>query len=157
MRLSTAFITLIIAFGLTACATKRQTVAQAEALTEVRTERVEVHDTIHKTDTIIEREQLVVRPADSLTMAQFGVQLQAGQTAWLVERDRLRKEIDRLTESHAQNVETKDTATQYYETSREVEVERKPSAWDSFRQSVGNAFMVALVLLIVTCILGRKK
>lgn len=145
----------IIAFGLSACATKRQTVAQAEALTEVRTERVEVHDTIHRVDTIIEREQVVVRPADSLTMAQFGVQLQAGQTAWLVERDRLRKEIDRLTESRAQNVERKDTVTQYFETIREVEVEveRKPTFWQQMR----NAAVAFFVILLLVWILGRRK
>ena len=155
MRLSTAFFGVIIAFGLSACATKRQTVAQAEALTEVRTERVEVHDTIHRVDTIIEREQVVVRPADSLTMAQYGVQLQAGQTAWLVERDRLRKEIDRLTESRAQNVERKDTVTQYFETIREVEVEveRKPTFWQQMR----NAAVAFFVILLLVWICGRRK
>ena len=155
MRLSTAFFGVIIAFGFAACATKRQTVAQAESLTEVHTERVEVHDTIHRVDTIIEREQVVVRPADSLTMAQYGVQLQAGQTAWLVERDRLRKEIDRLTESRAQNVERKDTVTQYFETIREVEVEveRKPTFWQQLR----NAAVAFFVILLLVWICGRKK
>ena len=43
-------------------------------------------DTIHQTDSIIDRQTMVIREVDSAAMAEYGIQLKDMQRAWLVER-----------------------------------------------------------------------
>ena len=61
-------------------------------------------DSIFKTDSVIDRQTTVVREVDSATMAQYGIQLKNAERAWLVQNERLLKEIDRLREAKADSL-----------------------------------------------------
>lgn len=65
---------------------------------EVHTEYHHTSDTVRQVDSIIDRQTTVVREVDSATMAQYGIQLEHAQRAWLIQSDRLMREIERLKE-----------------------------------------------------------
>ena len=53
-------------------------------------------DSVHKTDSVINNQTTVIREVDSATMAQYGIRLDKAQRAWLIQNDRLQREIERL-------------------------------------------------------------
>lgn len=85
-------------------------------------------DTIHKTDSIIDRQTTTIREVDSATMAQYGIQLKSMQRAWLVESDRLQRELSRMRESKADTVVMRDSIPYPVEVVR-VKEKEKPLAW----------------------------
>ena len=75
----------------------------------VRTEYVTKHDSLISRDTIIDRSEVVVREVDSATMAQYGIQLKDMQRAWIIESNRLQKQIHDLLQTKADTVIVRDT------------------------------------------------
>ena len=53
-------------------------------------------DTIRQTDSVVNNQTTVIREVDSATMAQYGIRLDKAQRAWLIQNDRLQREIERL-------------------------------------------------------------
>jgi hypothetical protein len=53
-------------------------------------------DTVTQTDSVIDRQTTTIREVDSATMAQYGIQIRAMQTAWLIQTERLQREISAL-------------------------------------------------------------
>lgn len=83
-------------------------------------------DTIHKTDSIIDRQTTTIREVDSATMAQYGIQMKDMQRAWLIETNRLQRELSELRQSHTDTIHERDSIPYQLEVVKAVE---KPLAW----------------------------
>jgi hypothetical protein len=83
-------------------------------------------DTIHKTDSIIDRKTTTIREVDSATMAQYGIQMKDMQRAWLIENNRLQRELSELRQSHTDTIHECDSIPYPVEVVKAVE---KPLAW----------------------------
>ena len=71
---------------------------------EVHTEHIYHTDSIHQVDSVIDHQTTIIREVDSATMAQYGIQLQSAQRAWLIQNERLQREIERLREMKGDSV-----------------------------------------------------
>ena len=86
-------------------------------------------DTVRQTDSIIDRQTTLIREVDSATMAQYGIQMSALQTAWLIQSDRLQRELSRLRESKTDTVVIRDSIPYPVEVTKEVARERSTVEW----------------------------
>ena len=64
----------------------------------VRTEYHHTRDSIHHTDSVIKEKQVTIMQLDSEAMAQYGIQLEAAEKAWLVLQQEMESKIKKLTE-----------------------------------------------------------
>lgn len=123
----------------------------ASGVPAVTTETHTVHhwhtDTVRQTDSIIDRQTTTIREVDSATMAKYGVQLKSMQRAWLVESDRLQRELSRLRESKADTVVIRDSIPYPVEVVR-VKEKEKPLAWWQ------TALMVIGIIATMVSLLG---
>ena len=109
-------------------------------------------DTVRQTDSIIDHRTTLIREVDSATMAQYGIQMSALQTAWLIQSDRLQRELSRLRESKTDTVVERDSIPYPVEVVKEVV--RPLSWWQSALMYFGAA---CLLLLIGFMIIKIKK
>ena len=86
-------------------------------------------DTIHKTDSVIDRQTTTIREVDSATMAQYGIQMSTLQTAWLIQTDRLQREISALRATRTDTVHERDSIPYPVEVVKEVPRERSTVEW----------------------------
>jgi hypothetical protein len=86
-------------------------------------------DTIHKTDSFIDRQTTTIREVDSATMAQYGIQMSALQTAWLIQTDRLQRELSALMATHIDTIHERDSIPYPVEVVKEVSRERSTVEW----------------------------
>ena len=93
---------------------------------EVHTEHIYHTDSIHQVDSVIDRQTTVIREVDSATMAQYGIQLQSAQRAWLIQNDRLQREIERLREMKNDSVYIHDSIAVPYPVEKIVEKKYTP-------------------------------
>lgn len=112
-------------------------------------------DTIMRTDSIIDHHQTIIREVDSATMAQYGIELKQMQRAWLIESNRLQKQLSELMQSHTDTIIERDTIPMPYP--MEVEVPAQLSWWQQTRIRVGDIAMIAVALLIGWWIFRRSK
>lgn len=113
---------------------------------EVHEHRHRSTDTIRQTDSIIDRQTTTIREVDSATMAQYGIQLKDMQRAWLIETDRLQRELSALRQTHADTIHERDSIPY------KVEVEKKVPAeltwWQQTRMHVGGIVILLLVFFV---------
>lgn len=83
-------------------------------------------DTIRQTDSIIDHQTTTIREVDSATMAKYGIQLKDMQRAWLIETNRLQRELSELRQSHTDTIHERDSIPYPVEVVKAVE---KPLAW----------------------------
>ena len=102
-------------------------------------------DTIHQTDSIIDRQTTTIREVDSATMARYGIQMKDMQRAWLIETDRLQRELSELRQSHTDTIHERDSIPYPVEVIKEVPAQ--PSWWQRFLMHVGG--ITSSLLLIV--------
>lgn len=114
---------------------------------ETRIEHHHTTDTIHTTDSIIDKQTTVIREVDSATMAQYGIKLNAAERAWLIQNDRLQREIERLQAIHSEADSVED------EKPVPVPVEKKLTAWQQVCIDYGKLTMGATVLLVIFIII----
>lgn len=85
-------VALIVCLAMMGCTTVERVVTVPEVH--------ELHhwhsDTIRQTDSVVNNQTTVIREVDSTTMAQYGIRLDKAQRAWLIQNDRLQREIERL-------------------------------------------------------------
>ena len=86
-------------------------------------------DTIHKTDSIIDRQTTTIREVDSATMAQYGIQMSALQRAWLIQTERLQREISALRSTSTDTVHERDSIPYPVEVVKQVPRERSTVEW----------------------------
>ena len=121
---------------------------------EHHTETIVKRDSVISRDTIIDQSQVIVREVDSATMAKYGIQIKDMQRAWLIESNRLQKQISDLLHSHADTLIVRDTITVTVPVS--VEVPAKLSWWQQTRIHLANVLIIALLILGIGWLVKRK-
>lgn len=114
-------------------------------------------DTIERIDSVTDWKTTVVREVDSATMARFGVELQGMQRAWLVETDRMQRELSRLRESRTDTVVERDSIPVPYPVEVVKEVEKDLTKWQRWRLHMGDVLMVVLGAGLVLGVLKMRK
>lgn len=105
-------------------------------------------DTIRQTDSIIDRQMTTIREVDSATMAQYGIQLKDMQRAWLIETNRLQRELSELRQAHTDTIHERDTIPRPYPV--EVEVPAQLTWWQQTRIHLAD---VLLWLIGLCCLI----
>ena len=111
-------------------------------------------DTIHKTDSIIDRQTTTIREVDSATMAQYGIQMKDMQRAWLIETNRLQRELSELRQSHTDTIHERDSIPYPVEVKKEVPAQL--SWWQQTRLHLANIMLWLLGIGGVLFILKKK-
>ena len=99
-------------------------------------------DTIMRTDSIIDHQQIIIREVDSATMAKYGIELKDMQRAWLIENNRLRKQLSELMQSSADTTIVHDSIPVPYPV--EVKVPAELTQWQQIRISLANLLLYAI-------------
>jgi hypothetical protein len=86
-------------------------------------------DTIHQTDSIIDHQTTTIREVDSATMAQYGIQMKDMQRAWLIETNRLQRELSELRQARTDTIHERDSISYPVEVVKEVPRERSMMEW----------------------------
>lgn len=139
---------ILVALFLVGCKTKYVTVPEVHEFWHHTT------DTIHKTDSIIDRQTTTIREVDSATMAQYGIQMKNMQRAWLVETNRLQRELSELRHTHADTIHERDSIP--YPVEVEKLVERELSWWQQTRMHLGEALLALAGIAVVVFVVRRK-
>ena len=121
---------------------------------EYHTEYHHTTDSVFHTDSIIDHKTTVIREVDSATMAQYGIKLEQAQRAWLIQSDRLYKEIERLKASKGDTVFIRDSIP--YPVFVDKEVPAKLSNWQIFLMTLGKV-SIAIIGLVIICSLLKRK
>lgn len=111
-------------------------------------------DTIHKTDSIIDRQTTTIREVDSATMAQYGIQMKDMQRAWLIETNRLQRELSELRQSHTDTIHERDSIPYPVEVKKEVPAQL--SWWQQTRIHLANIMLWLLGIGGALFILKKK-
>lgn len=136
-------VTALLAWLLMGCTTTR-----VVTVPEVHEHWHHSTDTIHKTDSIIDRQTTTIREVDSATMAQYGIQMKDMQRAWLIETNRLQRELSALRQTRADTIHEHDSIPYPVEVVKEVE---KPLTW--WQQTRLHLANVLLWLMGLCCLI----
>lgn len=117
-------IALLLGLLLTGCTT-----TEYVPVPEVHEHWHHTTDTVRQTDSIIDRQTTTIREVDSATMAQYGIQMKDMQRAWLIETNRLQRELSELRETHTDTVHERDSIPYPVEVVKEVPRERSSAEW----------------------------
>lgn len=109
-------------------------------------------DSIHKTDSVTKEKETVIMQLDSAAMAQYGIQLNNAERAWLVRTAELEKKLSELSEIHTDTVYQCDSIPYPVEVTKEIPAEL--TWWQKTRIHAGE---VLLVLLAVAAGIGVWK
>ena len=140
MRISRIIQALLLLTAMGSCTTtKYVTVPEVHEYWHHQT------DTIHKTDSVIDRQTMTIREVDSATMAQYGIQMKDMQRAWLIETNRLQRELSEFRQTHTDTIHERDSIPYPVEVMKEVPAQ--PSWWQRFLMFVGG--ITSSLLLIV--------
>lgn len=109
-------------------------------------------DTIHKTDSIIDRQTTTIREVDSATMAKYGIQMKDMQRAWIIETNRLQRELSELRHRHTDTIHERDSIPYPVEVIKEVPAEL--TWWQQARLHLAN-ILLYLLLIVGIIYIGR--
>lgn len=110
-------------------------------------------DTVRQTDSIIDHQTTLIREVDSATMASYGIRLKDMQRAWLIETDRMQRELSRLRETKTDTVVRRDSIPYPVEVIKEV---ARPFRWWQEGLMVVGAVAVVLLGGVVVLRLNRN-
>jgi hypothetical protein len=110
-------------------------------------------DTIRQTDSIIDHQTTTIREVDSATMAQYGIQMKQMQWAWLIETNRLQRELSELRQSHTDTIHERDSIPYPVEVVKEVPAQL--SWWQQARLHLANILLYLLAVVAIIFV-GRK-
>ena len=116
---------------------------------EVHHEYHHTTDSVFHTDSIIDRQTTIIREVDSLTMAQYGITLKNMERAWLIQSDKLYKEIERLKQLKKDTVVVKDSINVPYPVEVVKEVEKPLKGWQKALMWTGVISIILVILYIV--------
>ena len=140
---------VIVCVVLASCKTKVVTVP------EVHEHWHHTTDTIERTDSVIDHQTTIVREVDSATMARFGIELNGMQKAWLVETDRLQRELSALRETRTDTIIERDSIPVPYPVEKEVPAQL--SKWQKVKMGAGSVALIGGGLVLVLGLLKLKK
>lgn len=103
-------------------------------------------DTIRQTDSVVNNQTTVIREVDSVTMAQYGIRLDKAQRAWLIQNDRLQREIERLQSISNTSDTVRDSIPVPYPVEKLVPRERSKVEWALI--AVGILSLMILILYV---------
>ena len=103
-------------------------------------------DTIRQTDSVVNNQTTVIREVDSATMAQYGIRLDKAQRAWLIQNDRLQREIERLQSISNTRDTVRDSIPVPYPVEKLVPRERSKMEWGLIL--VGILSLMILILYV---------
>jgi hypothetical protein len=109
-------------------------------------------DTIRQTDSIIDHQTTIIRELDSAAMARYGIRLQGMQKAWLVESNRLQRELSELRQSKTDTVIERDSVPVPYPVIKEV---KKPLNF--FEKAMMGTGIGSIVGILFYCIILIRK
>jgi hypothetical protein len=109
-------------------------------------------DTIRQTDSIIDHQTTIIRELDSAAMARYGIRLQGMQKAWLVENNRLQRELSELRQSKTDTVIERDSVPVPYPVVKEV---KKPLNF--FEKAMMGTGIGSIVGILFYCIILIRK
>ena len=118
---------------------------------EVHTEYRHSTDTVRQVDSIIDHQTTVICEVDSATMAQYGIRLENAQRAWLIQNERLMREIQQLRESKADTLIVHDSIP--YPVPVKEYIKETPTLIKGLAWMGG----IGLLILIAILILKLKK
>jgi len=103
---------------------------QTEYITvpEVHTEYHHTTDSVRQVDSIIDHQTTIIREVDSATMAQYGIRLENAQRAWIVQSDRLMREIQQLRATKTDTLVVRDSIPLPYPVKEYVKERYVPGA-----------------------------
>jgi hypothetical protein len=107
-------------------------------------------DSVFINDSVIDHQTTIIREVDSATMAQFGIQLERQQRAWLVQNERLMKEISMLKQSKSDTVHIRDSIPVPYP------VEKKITTKERLGYLINDLIVILCLLGVVLLIFKRK-
>ena len=109
---------------------------------ETHTEHHWHTDSVRQVDSIFQESTTLIREVDSATMAQYGIQLKNMERAWLIQNDKLQRELSKL-----QSVKT-DTFIKIDSVPKIItkEVEKKISLKDRIQTFFGDV-IIGLVIV----------
>ena len=110
-------------------------------------------DSVLMRDSVIDRQTNIIREVDSATMAEYGIRLEKAERAWLVQTDRMRRELSELRESRNDTVEVRDTINVPYP----VEVVKEPPLKDKVWWAVKCLIAAIIILFIIKYITKRRN
>ena len=151
LQLLIYFAVAILALGICSLFTSCRT-TEFVNLPEVHTEHHYHTDSVSHTDSIIDRSTVIVREADSATMAAYGIALSGMQRAWLVESSQLRREIERMRETKTDTVTVRDSIPYPVEVVKEVPA--KMPWWKKTLCWLGIIFVLTVFILFLTKVKG---
>ena len=102
-------------------------------------------DTIRQTDSIIDHQTTTIREVDSATMAQYGIQMKDMQRAWLIETNRLQRELSELRQSHNDTIHERDSIPYPVEVVKEVPAQL--SWWQQMRLHIADILLWVLAIV----------
>lgn len=108
-------------------------------------------DTVRQTDSIIDHRTTLIREVDSATMARYGIQIKDMQRAWLIETERMQRELSQLRQTKTDTVMERDSIPYPVEVVKEV---ARPLSW---WQSALIYFGAACLLLLIGFIIIKIK
>ena len=127
-----------------------------QTVPEVHHEYHHTKDSVFHTDSIIDRQTTIIREVDSVTMAQYGIQLKNMEKAWLIQNDKLYKEIERLRNSRQDTLFVHDSIPVPYPVEVVKEVERPLKMWERWFIKLGGFGLFCIFLLVGYIILKIK-
>ena len=136
----------MLLFFIVACSPKVVTVP------EIHHEYHSHTDSVLMRDSVIDRKNTIIRELDSAAMAEYGIKLQNAERAWLIQSDRLQREVQQLKESRNDTVEVRDTINVPYP----VEVVKEPPLKEKVWWSV-KCLLIALFILFLIRFIPKLK
>jgi hypothetical protein len=135
---------LAIILSVYACSPKVMTVPEVHNFYHHDTDSVFINDSV------IDRQTTIIREVDSATMAKFGIQMERQQRAWLVQNEKLMKEISMLKQSKNDTVHIKDSIPVPYP------VEKKVTAKERLGYLTNDLIVILCLGGVVLLIFNRK-
>ncbi len=141
-------VMIVVAVALAGCKSGENVVT----VPEIHEHWHHTSDTIRQTDSIIDHQTTIIRELDSAAMARYGIRLQGMQKAWLVENNRLQRELSELRQSKTDTVIERDSVPVPYPVVKEV---KKPLNF--FEKAMRGTGIGSIVGILFYCIILIRK
>lgn len=149
-----AVIFTIIFVSIVGC----RTVYKPYPVPEIHTEHHYHTDSVNHTDSVIDYQTTIIREVDSTTMAQYGIRLAQAEKAWLIQSDKLYREIEILRTSKRDSIFIHDSIHVPYPVDVIREVEKPLKQWQKGLIWWGVIVTLALILSIYIRVrLGKAR
>jgi len=121
---------------------------------EHRTEHHWHTDSVKERDSTHTERETIIREVDSAAMARYGIQMESNQRAWLVLQREMENRLRELEHMSAQRDTVRDSIPVPYPVEKQVPAPL--TWWQQARIYLGDAVLVAAVLLLVFVVIRRK-